>query len=75
MKKIALLIALALCLSLSTSATQNGEPGAKKKAVKPAVDCSTMKDTTLAATVKEKLANTPSLKDFLINVVAKDGTV
>ena len=74
MKNIILLLVLSLGLSSAASAGQNGDAAAKRPS-KPAVDCSTINNTTLAATVKDKLANTPSLKDFMIGVSAKDGTV
>ena len=75
MKNIVLLLVLSLSLSLAAEAGQNGDTATRKSPSKSAVDCSTMNNTTLAATVKDKLANTPSLKDFMIGVSAKDGTI
>jgi osmotically-inducible protein OsmY len=75
------LVTLVVCLFLFTNSAlsfQGATPAPSKKqpaAKKEVIDCASVNDTTLTATVKDKLANTPSLKDATINVTAKDGTI
>ena len=75
MKRLIASIVLSLALLGSIFAYQNNENTSKKKAPAKTVDCSAVNDAGLTANVKEKLANTPSLKDFAIQVSAKDGTI
>lgn len=75
MKKILTSVVLTLSLSVVVIAGQSGNTAPKKAPAKTTVDCSTVNDTTLASNVKDKLAGTPSLKDFALNVAAKDGAV
>ena len=66
-----LIILVVLLFVSSAFATQN-----KSETPKAApVDCSAVNDATLAASVKDKLSKTPSLKDASIDVTASDGTV
>ncbi len=77
MKKTCVILALSLLFSLSVFAVQETKtpPTTKKAAPKEPVDCSKVDDAALAAKVKEKLANTPSLKTYSLNVTASGGTV
>lgn len=70
-----LVVCLVVSVVWSGNAAMAQDAAPKKAPAKPAVDCSTVNDATLTAQVKEKLANTPSLKDFTINVAVKDGAV
>jgi len=80
MKKLCAGIVVCLLFSLSVFARQETMAPAKTKkaapkAVKETVDCSKVDDAGLAAKVKEKLANTPSLKEYSLNATASGGTV
>jgi osmotically-inducible protein OsmY len=76
MKKIMTTFVLFLALSFVAAAKQSSDSTPKKKPTPPpAVDCSNVNDTALATSVKDKLVNTPSLKEYTINVAAKDGMV
>ena len=78
MKKIVILVVFSILFASSAWAFQEAQAPATKKQParpKPTVDCSTVADATLAASVKDKLSNTASLKNYTINVTAKDGTV
>jgi hyperosmotically inducible protein len=71
------LCSLVCVLLLIGSAAAQDKTAATKQA-KPAsaaADCSTTDDSKLAADVKEKLAKTPSLKDFSISTSASGGVV
>ena len=77
MKKLVAGIVVSLLFSLSVFAMQETMAPAKTKkaAPKETVDCTKLDDAGLAAKVKEKLANTPSLKEYSLNVTASGGTV
>jgi osmotically-inducible protein OsmY len=80
MKKLLAGFVVVLLFSLTIFAGQETMAPAKTKkaapkAAKETVDCSKVDDAGLAAKVKEKLANTPSLKDYSLNVTASGGTV
>jgi hypothetical protein len=77
MQRIASIAFSLLFLAGSVFSFQGSAPPSPKKAPiqKATADCSKADDATLATTVKDKLANTPSLKEFAINVTAKDGVV
>jgi osmotically-inducible protein OsmY len=78
MKRTAILLGIFVFITGSVFATQETmSPGAKKQPAKAkaTVDCSKVDDAALAANVKEKLANTPSLREFTLTVAAKDGLV
>jgi osmotically-inducible protein OsmY len=77
MRKI-LIVLLSLLLVSSAFAAQNSNTKATKKpkAEQAApVDCSTVDDATITASVKDKLSKTASLKDATINVDTKGGVV
>ena len=75
MKRIAItLVMLCMFVSIAFAAQdKNAKAPAKSKAAP--VDCSTVDDATLAANVKSKLSQTPSLKDATIGVAASSGIV
>lgn len=78
MKKIMILVVFSILFASSAWAFQEAQAPATKKTpakAKPSVDCSTVDDAALAASVKDKLSNTASLKDFALNATAKDGAV
>jgi osmotically-inducible protein OsmY len=78
MKRTAILLGIGLLIAGSAFATQeNMAPSSKKQPARPkaTVDCSRVDDATIAANVKEKLAGTPSLKEFTLSATAKDGSV
>jgi osmotically-inducible protein OsmY len=78
MKRTAILLGILVLVAGSAFATQETmAPAAKKQPAKAkaTVDCSKVDDAALAANVKEKLANTPSLKEFTLTVAAKDGVI
>lgn len=72
MKRILVTLVVSL-LASSAFATQNKT--ATPKPTTEQVDCSTVNDSALAASVKEKLSKTPSLKDATIDVTASGATV
>ena len=75
MKRIAITVVM-LCVFVSLAfAAQNKNAKAPAKPKPAPVDCSTVNDATLAANVKSKLSQTPSLKDATIDVAASGGTV
>ena len=77
MKKLLAGFVVVLLFSVSVCAAQETMAPAKTKkaAPKEAVDCSKIDDAGLAAKVKEKLASTPSLKDYSLSATASGGTV
>jgi osmotically-inducible protein OsmY len=77
MKKIAILLAFSFLFASATLAYQETTQPTAKKPAKPkvTVDCTKVDDASLTTSVKEKLANTASLKGFTINVSVKDGVV
>jgi osmotically-inducible protein OsmY len=78
MKTVTILVVFTILIAGSAYAFQDTmAPAAKKQPAKPkqAVDCSKVNDATLAASVKDKLSNTPSLKAYTITATAKDGKV
>lgn len=78
MKRTAILLGILVLAAGSAFAKQeNLTPATKKQPAKAkaTVDCSKVEDAALGASVKDKLANTPSLKEFSITVVAKDGVI
>lgn len=79
MKRIAVALVI-LLLTGTTFAAQTTNPKPARNAnsnaaKKPVVDCSTMTDDQINAAVKERLANTPSLKDSTINATTSGGVV
>ena len=75
MKRIAITLVM-LCMFVSIAfAAQDKTAKAPAKSKAAPVDCSTVDDATLAANVKSKLSQTPSLKDAAIDVAASNGTV
>lgn len=78
MKRTAILLGIFVFIVSSAFAAQESmAPATKKQPAKPkaTVDCSRVDDAALAASVKEKLANTPSLKEFQLTATAKDGVI
>jgi hypothetical protein len=78
MKHLLTLVVFLFLSSNSVLSFQGATPPPQKKqpSVKiESVDCSKVDDATLVANVRDKLANTPSLKDATIHIVVKDGTV
>jgi osmotically-inducible protein OsmY len=75
MKRSAITVVL-LCIFVSiTFAAQNKTAKSPAKPKPAPVDCSVVDDATLAANVRSKLSQTPSLKDAAIDVAASNGTV
>ena len=75
MKRSAITVVM-LCMFVSIAfAAQDKTAKAPAKPKAAPVDCSTVNDATLAANVKSKLSQTPSLKDATIDVAAASGTV
>jgi len=75
MKRILITLGM-LTLVGSFAFAQNKNAGGTKKTPKPkpvAVDCATMDDNALTTAVKDKLANTPSLKGQTIDVAVSGG--
>jgi hypothetical protein len=75
MKRILITLGM-LMLIANLAFGQNSNAGAPKKTAKPkppAVDCSKMDDGALTTAVKDKLANTPSLKGQTIDVAVSGG--
>lgn len=78
MKAVTILVVIFIFFVGSACAFQETMAPATKKQpakAKPTVDCSTVGDATIAESVKNKLSNTPSLKDFTLTATAKDGKV
>jgi osmotically-inducible protein OsmY len=78
MKRTAILLGIFVLITGSALAAQESmAPTAKKQPAKAkaTVDCSKVDDAALATSVKEKLANTPSLKEFTLTVAAKEGVI
>ena len=73
MKKLFVLFCV-LALGISAGA-QNKNVSGKTKSAKTAVDCTGVDDAKISADVREKLSNTPSLKEFKIDVASNGGTV
>jgi hyperosmotically inducible periplasmic protein len=69
------IVVLSLMIAASAAAAQTADTAAPKKAKPAAVDCSKTDDAAISASVKDKLAKTPSLKDFSIGVRTKEGVV
>ena len=68
-------IAMALvCLMLASSLIL-GQDSRSRSSGKATVDCSTMNDAGITASVKDRISNTASLKDFNINVTTAGGNV
>jgi hyperosmotically inducible periplasmic protein len=72
MKKLLLVLGIALGLVISTAAAPQGKSKSPEKSIAAAA---MVDDTTLAKNVKEKLASVPSMKDAPISVEAKSGVV
>jgi osmotically-inducible protein OsmY len=78
MKTVTILVVFTILFAGSALAFQETMAPATKKQpgkAKPTVDCSKVDDATLVSSVKGKLSNTPSLKEYTISVTAKDGKV
>ena len=75
MKRIAITVVM-LCLFVGIAfAAQDKTAKAPAKPKTAPVDCSAINDATLAANVKSRLSQTPSLKDAAIDVTASGGTI
>ncbi|MEW6126686.1 MAG: BON domain-containing protein [Acidobacteriota bacterium] len=75
MKKITSLFLVVWLLAIAGFAVQEGKTTTKKASTKESVDCSKVDDAKIAADVKEKFANTKTLKDAGIEVAVQGGKV
>jgi len=73
MKK--LFVLLSVLTLVVVAGAQNKNTSVKSKAAKTATDCAGVDDSKLTADVKERLSNTPSLKDFKIDVSVSGAVV
>ncbi|MGA9770790.1 MAG: BON domain-containing protein [Blastocatellia bacterium] len=75
MKRSAISVVLLCIFVCITAAAQDKTAKAPAKSKAAPIDCSGVTDATLAASVKSRLSQTPSLKDATIEVAASNGTV
>lgn len=75
MKRIAITLVMLCMFAIVAFAAQDKTAKAPAKPKAAPVDCSAVNDAILAANVKSKLSETPSLKNATIDVAASNGTV
>ena len=75
MKKVFSLVGVLIFMSIVGLAVQETKGPAKKSTAKEAVDCTMVDDTKLTAEVKDRFANTKTLKEANLGVAARTGKV